>query len=38
MAFNVYDMRSEESVRIAYDLLRNRGTVIDPLGLYDRNS
>ena len=32
MAFNVYDMGSEDAVRHAYDILREGGTVIDPLG------
>jgi uncharacterized glyoxalase superfamily protein PhnB len=32
MAFNVFDMGSEEAVRRAYDVLREGGTVIDPLG------
>ena len=38
MAFNVYDMGSEEAVRNAYDILRDGGTVIDPLGPCDWNS
>ena len=38
MAFNVYDMGSEEAVRNAYDILRDGGTVIDPLGSCDWNS
>ena len=37
MAFNVYDMGSEEAVRNAYDVLRDGGTVIDPLGPCDWN-
>lgn len=37
MAFNVYDMGSEEVVRKAYDTLREDGTVIDPLGPCDWN-
>jgi uncharacterized glyoxalase superfamily protein PhnB len=32
MAFNVYEMGSEAAVRRAYDILRDGGTVIDPLG------
>jgi uncharacterized glyoxalase superfamily protein PhnB len=32
MAFNVYDMRSEEAVRQAFDILKEGGTVIDPPG------
>lgn len=32
MAFNVYEMGSEEAVRNAYDVLREGGTVIDPIG------
>lgn len=32
MAFNVYDMGSEEAVRQAYDILKDGGTIIDPLG------
>lgn len=32
MAFNVYDMGSEEAVRNAYGTLRDGGTVIDPIG------
>jgi Uncharacterized protein conserved in bacteria len=32
MAFNAFDMGSEEAVRNAYDVLREGGTVIDPLG------
>lgn len=32
MAFNVYDMGSEDAVRNAYDILRDGGTVIDPIG------
>lgn len=31
MAFNVYDMGSEEAVHNAYDILRDGGTVIDTL-------
>lgn len=38
MAFNAYDMGSEESVRHAYDILRDGGTVIDPIGPCDWNS
>lgn len=38
MAFNVYDMGSEESVRKAYDILSHGGTVIDPPGPCDWNS
>lgn len=38
MAFNVYDMGNEEVVRNAYDILREGGTVIDPLGTCDWNS
>lgn len=38
MAFNVYDMGSEEAVRRAYDILKDGGTVIDPLGPCDWNS
>ncbi|HOV27303.1 MAG TPA: hypothetical protein PK566_13235 [Pseudobacteroides sp.] len=37
MAFNVFDMGSEEAVRNAYDILREGGTVIDPLGPCDWN-
>jgi uncharacterized glyoxalase superfamily protein PhnB len=37
MAFNVCDMGSEEVVRNAYDILRDGGTVIDPLGPCDWN-
>ena len=37
MAFNVYEMGSEEAVRNAYDVLREGGTVIDPLGPCDWN-
>lgn len=37
MAFNVYDMGSEESVQKAYDILSDGGTVIDPLGPCDWN-
>lgn len=37
MAFNVYDMGSEEAIRNAYDILREGGTVIDPLGPCDWN-
>lgn len=37
MAFNVYEMGSEEAVRQAYDILRDGGTVIDPLGPCDWN-
>ncbi len=37
MAFNVYDMGSEEAVRNAYGILRDGGTVIDPLGPCDWN-
>jgi Uncharacterized protein conserved in bacteria len=32
MAFNVYEMGSEAAVRRAYDILRDGGTVIDPVG------
>ena len=38
MAFNAYDMGSEEAVRNAYEVLRNGGTVIDPLGPCDWNA
>ncbi|MBE6013189.1 VOC family protein [Anaeropeptidivorans aminofermentans] len=38
MAFNVSDMRKEETVRKAYDALKEGGTVIDPLGPCDWNS
>lgn len=38
MAFNVYDMGSEEAVRHAYDILCDGGTVIDPLGPCPWNS
>ncbi|GAA0409553.1 hypothetical protein [Paenibacillus motobuensis] len=37
MAFNVYDMGTEEAVRKAYDVLSHGGTVIDPLGPCDWN-
>ncbi|NLE44412.1 MAG: hypothetical protein GX620_06795 [Chloroflexi bacterium] len=37
MAFNAYDLGSEEAVRNAYDVLRDGGTVIDPLGPCDWN-
>jgi uncharacterized glyoxalase superfamily protein PhnB len=37
MAFNVYDMGSKEVVQNAYDVLRDGGTVIDPLGPCDWN-
>lgn len=37
MAFNAYDMGTEEAVRNAYDVLREGGTVIDPLGPCDWN-
>jgi uncharacterized glyoxalase superfamily protein PhnB len=37
MAFNVYEMGNEEAVRNAYDVLREGGTVIDPLGPCDWN-
>ena len=37
MAFNAYDLGSEEAVRNAYDVLRDGGTVIDPLGSCDWN-
>jgi uncharacterized glyoxalase superfamily protein PhnB len=37
MAFNVYDMGSEEAVRKAYEVLSDGGTVIDPLGPCDWN-
>lgn len=37
MAFNAYDMGSEAAVRHAYDVLRDGGTVIDPLGPCDWN-
>lgn len=37
MAFNVYDMGSEEAVRNAYNVLRDGGAVIDPLGPCDWN-
>lgn len=32
MAFNVYEMGSEEAVRTAFDVLSAGGTVIDPVG------
>lgn len=38
MAFNVYDMGSEEAVRQAYEILKDGGTVIDRLGPCDWNS
>lgn len=38
MAFNVYDMGSEEAVRLAYEILKDGGTVIDSLGPCDWNS
>ena len=37
MAFNVYEMGTEEAVRNAYDVLRDGGTVIDKLGPCDWN-
>lgn len=37
MAFNAYDMGSEEAVRNAYEVLSDGGTVIDPLGPCDWN-
>jgi len=37
MAFNVYEMGSEEAVRQAYDYLQEGGTVIDPPGPCDWN-
>ncbi|NWL89265.1 hypothetical protein DMN77_17045 [Paenibacillus sp. 79R4] len=37
MAFNVYDMGTEEAVRKAYNVLSNGGTVIDPIGSCDWN-
>ncbi|WP_213622935.1 glyoxalase/bleomycin resistance/extradiol dioxygenase family protein [Paenibacillus sp. J53TS2] len=38
MAFNVYDMGSEEAVQQAYDILQEGGTVIDPPGPCDWNA
>jgi PhnB protein len=38
MAFNVYEMGTEEAVRNAYDILREGGTVIDALGPCDWNA
>ena len=38
MSFNVYDMGNKEAVRHAYDILREGGTVIDPLGSCDWNA
>lgn len=38
MAFNVSDMRKEAAVKNAYDVLKEGGTVIDPLGPCDWNS
>lgn len=38
MAFNVYEMGTEEAVRNAYDILSDGGTVIDALGPCDWNS
>jgi uncharacterized glyoxalase superfamily protein PhnB len=37
MAFNVYEMGSEGAVRQAYDVLKEKGTVIDTLGPCDWN-
>jgi uncharacterized glyoxalase superfamily protein PhnB len=37
MAFNVYNMGTEEAVRHAFDILSEGGTVIDPVGPCDWN-
>ena len=38
MAFNVYEMGTENAVRNAYDVLCEGGTVIDTLGPCDWNA
>ena len=35
MAFNVYDLGTEEAVRNAFEILAEGGTVIDPVGSCD---